>query len=91
MNLEEILMSNAAFSNMDPEKLQFIMAFSQMEKPKNMNAAMPFLLAQMNQAKKKNISFTKPEVTLLCEILSKDLPPAEKEKVDKMMKLMGNQ
>ena len=89
--LEDIFLSNPAFQNMDPEKLQFIMSFAQMEKPNNMNAAMPFLLAQMSQAKKQNISFSKPEVTLLCEILSKDLPPAEKEKVNKMMKLLGNQ
>lgn len=89
--LDDIFKSNPAFQNMDPEKLQFIMSFAQMKKPNNMNAAMPFLLAQMSQAKKKNINFSKPEVSLLCEILSKDLPPAEKEKVNKMMKLMGNQ
>ena len=89
--LEDIFKSNPAFLNMDSEKLEFIMNFAQMEKPTNMNAAMPFLLAQMSQAIKQEISFSKPEVTLLCEILSKDLPPAEKEKVNKMMKLLGNQ
>lgn len=88
--LEDILLSNPAFQSMDKEKLEFIMNFANMDKPSNMNAAMPFLMAQMNQAKKQNISFSKPEITLLCEILSKDLPPAEKEKVDKMMKLLGN-
>lgn len=88
--LEDILLSNPAFLGMEKEKLDFIMNFAKMDKPSNMNAAMPFLMSQMNQAKKQNISFSKPEITLLCEILSKDLPPAEKEKVDKMMKLLGN-
>ena len=73
---------------MDPLKLQFIMNFAQKEKPKNMKVAMPFLLANMNLAKKQNINFTNPEIQLIAEILSKDLPDSEKTKVNKIMSMM---
>jgi hypothetical protein len=73
---------------MDPLKLQFIMNFAQKEKPKNMKEAMPFLLANMNLAKKQNINFTNPEIQLIAEILSKDLPDSEKTKVNKIMSMM---
>ena len=73
---------------MDPLKLQFIMNFAQKEKPKNMKEAMPFLLANMNLAKKQNINFTNPEIQLITEILSKDLPDSEKTKVNKIMSMM---
>jgi hypothetical protein len=73
---------------MDPLKLQFIMNFAQKEKPKNMKEAMPFLLANMNLAKKQNINFTNPEIQLIAEILSKDLPASEKTKVNKIMSMM---
>ncbi len=73
---------------MDPEKLQFIMNFAQKDKPTNMKDAMPFLLAYINIAKKKNINFTNSEIKLIAEILSKDLPPAEKDKVNRIMSMM---
>lgn len=40
-----------------------------------MKDAMPFLLSNMRQAKENHIDFTKPEIELLCDLLSKDLPP----------------
>ena len=73
---------------MDPLKLQFIMNFAQKDKPTNMKEAMPFLLANMNLAKKQNIHFTNPEIQLIAEILSKDLPDSEKSKVNKIMSMM---
>ena len=43
----------------------------------------------MNIAKKKNLNFTAPEVQLIAEILSRDLPEAEKERVQKMLSVMS--
>ena len=51
--MDDILKNHPLLSGMDPEKLQFIMNFSQKEKPANLKDAMPFLLANMNLAKKK--------------------------------------
>ena len=68
---------------MDPLKLQFIMNFAQKNKPTNMKDAMPFLMANMGLAKKQNINFSNSEVHLIAEILCKDLPESEKQKVQK--------
>ena len=73
---------------MDPEKLQFLMNFAQKEKPKSMQEAMPFLIENMNIAKKQNINFSKSEIQLIAEQLTKDLSPAEKSKVNRIMSLM---
>ncbi len=73
---------------MDPEKLEFILNFAQKDKPTNMKDAMPFLLANMNLAKRKNIRFSNPEIQLIAEILTKDLPQNEKDKVNRIMSMM---
>lgn len=86
--MDDFLLNNPLLSGMDPEKLQFIMSFAQKDKPTNMKDAMPFLLANMNIAKKQNINFSTPEIQLIAEILSKDLPPAEKNKVNRIMSMM---
>jgi len=87
--MDQSLFNNPAFANMDPEKMQFLLSFAQKDKPTNMKDILPFLMANMRQAKDQNIDFTKPEVQLICELLSKDLPPAEQERVKKIMSLMS--
>ena len=86
--MDDFLQNNPILKDMNPAKLEFIMNFAQKEKPQNLNAAMPFLLANMNQAKIQNISFTKPEIQLIAEILSKNLSPSEKNKVNRIMAMM---
>jgi len=86
--MDDILSNNPLLKGMDPQKLQFIMNFANKDKPANMKDAMPFLLANMNLAKKQNIHFSNPEIQLIAEILSKDLPPAEKAKVNRIMSMM---
>lgn len=86
--MDPSIFSNPAFSNMSQEKLQFLMSFAQKEKPMNMKDVMPFLLSNMRQAKEQNLDFTKPEIEILCELLSKDLPPDQQQKVKMLMKLM---
>jgi hypothetical protein len=88
--MDSSFFNNPAFSNMSPEKMQFLMSFAQKDKPTNMRDIMPFLLSNMRQAKNQNIDFTKPEVQLICEILSADLPPAQKEQVNKLLSLMSS-
>ena len=88
--LEDIFMQNPIFKGMDPLKLQFIMNFANQEKPASMQQAMPFLMANMSKAKQQNINFTGAEVKLIADILCKDLPDTEKEKVNKIMKMLGN-
>lgn len=86
--MDDLLKDNPLLKGMDPEKLNFLMNFAQKDKPSNMKDAMPFLLANMNIAKKQNINFSKPEIQLIAELLSKDLSPAEKSKVNRIMSMM---
>lgn len=86
--MDNILNNNPLLNEMDPQKLEFLMNFAQKEKPSNMKDAMPFLLANMNIAKNQNINFSKPEIQLLIELLSKDLSPAEQSKVKRIMSMM---
>ena len=86
--MDDILKGNPLLNEMDPDKLQFLMNFAQKEKPAKMQDAMPFLLANMNLAKQQNINFSKPEIQLIAELLSKDLSPSEKSKANRIMSIM---
>lgn len=74
---------------MSPEKMQFLMAFAQKDKPTSMKDVMPFLMANMRQAKDQQLDFTKPEIQLVCDLLCKDLPKEEQERVKKVMALLS--
>lgn len=87
--LDDILLNNPILKGMDPVKLNFIMNFANQTKPTSMKDAMPFLLANMNQAKKQNLNFSNSEIHLIADILIKDLPEADKAKVKKIMTMMG--
>ena len=86
--MDDLLKNNPLLTGMDPEKIDFLLSFSQKEKPTNMKDAMPFLLANMNIAKNNNINFSKPEIQLIAELLSKNLSTAEKTKVNRIMSMM---
>ena len=86
--MDDILKNNPLLTGMDPEKLDFLMKFAQKEKPANMKDAMPFLLSNMNIAKNQKIYFSKPEIQLIIELLSKELSPSEKSKVNRIMSIM---
>ena len=77
--MNQNLTNHPLLNGMDPKKLEFILNFAQKDKPSNMKDAMPFLLANMNLAKKQNIKFSNPEIQLIAEILTMDLPQTEKE------------
>lgn len=87
--MNDFLRNNPLLNGMDSEKLEFIMNFASKEKPKNIRDAMPFLIANMNIAKKENIQFSNSEIRLIADILCKDLSPNEKEKVQRIMSMFG--
>lgn len=87
--MDDLLRNNPELLGMDPTKLQFIMEFAQRGKPQSMKDAMPFLLANMNLAKKQNINFSNSEVHLIADLLCRDLPEAEQNKIKKIMAMLG--
>lgn len=86
--MEQSFENNPLLKGMDPEKLKFIMEFAQKSKPTDMKDAMPFLMANLTNAKNKNINFTKPEVSLIAEILCQNLSEQERNKVQKIMSML---
>lgn len=87
--MNDFLLNHPAFQGMDPEKLEFIINFASKNKPHNIKDAMPFLIANMNSAKKQNINFTNSEIHLVADLLCKDLPPEEQSKVKRIMSMLG--
>ena len=87
--MDSSIFQNPAFANMSPEKMQFLLSFAGQSKPTNTKDIMPYLLANMKQANAQNLDFTKPEVQLICELLSKDLPEEEQKRVQKLMALFA--
>lgn len=87
--MDDFLQNNPVLQGMPPEKLEFIKEFAAKSKPQNMKEAMPFLMASLSLAMKKNISFSNSEVHLIADILSESLPQAEKDKVKKIMAMLG--
>lgn len=53
-----------------------------------MNEAMPFMMASIQDAKKKNIQFNSEEVKLISEILIANLSPEEQQKARKILQMM---
>lgn len=87
--MDSSFFQNPAFANMSPEKMQFLLSFAQKNKPTSTKDIIPFLMANMKQAKAQNLDFTKPEVQLICELLSKDLPENERQRVQQLMTLFS--
>ena len=88
-SMEDFLRNNPLLNGMDTDKLDFILNFAAKDKPKSMKDAMPFLLANMNKAKRENIQFSHSEIRLIADILCKDLSPSEQEKVKRIMSMLG--
>ena len=87
--MDDFLRNNPLISELAPEKLNFIQNFASKDKPKNMRDAMPFLIANMNTAKKENIQFSNSEIRLIADLLCKDLSANDKEKVHRIMSMLG--
>lgn len=77
------------FKNMHPVKLQVMKELAENMKGKPMKDAAPYLMAASSKLKANNLSFTPEETSVLMEILTKDMNPKERAKVE-MMKNMVN-
>lgn len=88
--MDDLFFNNPIFQGMDPIKRNFIMQFAKKEKPKNMNDAMPFLMANMKLAQKDKIQFSHSEIQMIAELLCRDLPPNEQAKVKRILSMLGH-
>ena len=77
-----------AAPNISPEKLAFLKAFASMPAGSNSQAMLRQLTQCQKQAQQENIRFTPDEQDLLIQLLTANLSPAEKAKVNQVMTLL---
>ena len=85
MNIDDLMNASTGIS---PQKLAFLKAFANMPAGNNSAAMMRQLTKCQQQARKENIQFTPDEQNLLIELLTANLSPAEKAKVNQVMAIL---
>lgn len=80
--------NNPAFSNISPEKLDFLMKFAAQNKTGNAQEMSNMVMGAVNNAKQEGISFTPNETDLIIEILKQNMSPEEQRKADQLLMLM---
>ncbi|MCH5252185.1 MAG: hypothetical protein J1F22_04365 [Lachnospiraceae bacterium] len=76
------------FKTMHPIKIQVMKELAENMEGKQMSAAAPLLMAAASQLKKHDLSFTPEESSILMEILTKDMSPQEKAKIEMMKNIV---
>ena len=76
------------FKKMDPVKIQVMKELAEQMEGKALKDAAPVIMAASNELKQQGKSFTPEETALLLEILTKDMTPQEKAKVEMMKSMM---
>ncbi len=73
--------------SMNPEKIQFLSDFADNLRKTPRQELMGQLLSVSMEAKQKGISFSDQETDLLAELLVKEMPPAERSRLDMLRML----
>ncbi len=81
---------NDIFKNMHPVKAQIIRELEQKAAGKGMKSTAPLIMEAMQKLKANNLSFSQEEVTVLLEILTKDMSKEEKQRVEMMKQVVQN-
>ncbi len=79
------------FKTMHPVKIQVMKELVESMQGKSMKDAAPLLMSATSKLKSHNLSFTPEETTVLLEILTKDMSPQEKAKVEMMKNVVKKQ
>lgn len=82
------LKNNASFSNISPEKIDFLMKFAAQNKTGNAQEMSNMIMGAVNNAKQEGIAFTPNETDLIVEVLKQNMSPEEQRKADQILNLM---
>lgn len=85
MNIDDLM---KAAPNISPEKLAFLKTFANMPAGSNSAAMMRQLASCQRQAREQNIQFSPNEQELLIHLLTANLSPAEKARVDQVLTML---
>lgn len=86
MTIDDLMNAKTGIS---PEKLAFLKAFANMPAGGNSASMMRQLTQCQKQARQQNIQFTPDEQKLMIELLTANLSPEEKARVDQVLKLLN--
>lgn len=84
-------MNHPAMKNIDARKLTILMELANEAEGKSQDKLVPLLIKANAKLKSMNLNFTKEENDLLVDILTKDMSPAEKQKVEMIKKMAQSQ
>jgi hypothetical protein len=73
---------------MDPAKVEIMKELAFKSQGKSLKEVAPILMGTMQKMKEKNLSFSKEESDYLIDILTRDMPPEERAKVEMMKKMI---
>ena len=79
------------FKTMHPVKLQVMKELAENMQGKSMKDAAPLLMAATTNLKNHNLSFSPEESKVLLEILTRNMSPQEKAKVEMMKNVVARQ
>lgn len=82
-------LTHPALESMDSQKKQILIDLVDESAGKPIAQVFPVLIAAQNKLKQNGLSFSKEETALIMTILTKDLTPAEKSKLEAMKKMMN--
>lgn len=85
MNLDDLM---KAAPNIPLEKLAFLKAFAELPSGSNSAAMMRQLASCQRQAREQNIQFTPDEQELMIQMLTANLSPAEKMRVEQVLTML---
>ncbi len=81
-------MNERIYQNMHPVKVQIMKELEEKSKGKEMKQVMPLIMEAMQKLKENQLSFSQEEVAILLGILTKDMTPEEKQRVEMMKKMV---
>ncbi len=83
-------MNNEALRNMHPLKKQILLEFIKETQGLPMEKALPNLMKTNAKLKSMNMDFTPQEVNIITDLLTANMSPADKMKLEMIKKMMPN-
>lgn len=81
-------MSHPAMKNIDARKMAILIELANESEGKPADKSLPLIMKANAQLKAMGLTFSNEEADLMVDILTKDMSPAEKQKVDMIKKMM---
>lgn len=78
------------FRNMHPLKVQIIKELEEKATGKGIKNTAPLIMEAMQKLKANNLSFSQEEVSVLLEVMTKNMSSEEKQRVEMMKQIVKN-